>query len=226
VTVSMPSYKPTLPSARSSAATGLQGSLMVLKPLIPALLALGAAAWAADDAASPAAQPQAASAPAAASSPGFELSFLYAMPNDSRFSGSAVGYHLFLSFGNDVEVGLYREEGSYHGRDGDASVSERAHFDAVRASYRFFDDEAQSAKLIAAAGYERFASHRPVGAFAFDLGIAYDPWKISARPVSSSFGVSVIYRYCRFSDVELLEGQRPVNDAGGLLVGVHGIVTF
>ena len=201
----------------------------MLKPFSAALLVLGTtAAWAVDEPPQPAIvnpEPAPVAAPAAFAKVGFELSFAYVMPNDRRFTGSAVGYYLFVPFGNDVELGLYRQEGFYHGRDGDESIFERGHFDAVRATYRFFDDEVQCAKLIAAAGYSQFTTHLPVGAFAFDLGVEYNPWKINVRPASSEFGVSLVYRYCRFGDVDVL-GGRPVNDAGGLLVGVHGIVTF
>lgn len=207
---------------------------MVLKPFVPVILALGAtAAWAVDEAPQPEvvrADTAPIARPAAAAEPhsvGFGMSFDFMLPNDQRFSGTAVSYFLFLPFGRDVEVGLYRQEGDYVGRDGDVSVSGHGHFDAVRATYRFYDDEAQSAKLIAAVGYAQFSNSLSVGAWAFDLGVEYAPWKIATQPVSAEFGVSVTYRYCRFGAVDVFTpASRPVNDAGGFLFGVHLTATF
>ena len=87
---------------------------------------------------------------------GFDLSLGWVMPDDPRFDGSIIGFYLYLVPDPAVDVGFLREEMYLVGRDSGRSVSERGHYDAVRARYRFFNDDIQSARLLASAGYAQF----------------------------------------------------------------------
>lgn len=158
---------------------------------------------------------------------GFQMSLGWALPDDRRFEASAVSYYLYVAPAPDVDLGYLREEWSAYGRENGESISVRGHVDAVRARYRMFNDEVQSARLLASAGYARFARDVAVGAFAFDLGAEYVPWKIASAPVAAEVAIQLRYRYCRFAAKSIGDGDvRPVDNAGGLIVGIAGDVRF
>ena len=157
---------------------------------------------------------------------GFDLSLAWVMPEDRRFDGSLIGFYLYLVPDPAVDVGFFHEEMYLVGRDNGESVSVGGQYDAVRARYRFFDDDIQSARLLASAGYAEFTHHLSVGAFAFDLGVEYVPWKASNATAASEFAIQLRYRYCRFASVDVQGLSQPVDNAGGFIAGVAGEVRF
>ncbi len=157
---------------------------------------------------------------------GFQVSLGWLQPDDRRFEGSALSYYLYVVPSADVDLGYLREELYVYGRENGESISVRGHVDAVRARYRIFSDEVQSARLLASAGYARFTRDVAVGAFAFDLGAEYVPWKIASVPVAAEVAIQLRYRYCRFAAVSISDGVRPIDNAGGFIVGVAGDVRF
>lgn len=159
-------------------------------------------------------------------SPGFQLGMGWMLPDDRRFEGSTISFYLFLAPDARVDLGFLREEMFARGREDDGSVSVRGHYDAMRVRYRVYDDEIQSARLLASAGYAQFTRPLQVGGFAYDLGAEYVPWKISSGPVATEFAIQLRYRYCRFSGVDVEGLSRPVDNAGGFIAGVAGSVRF
>lgn len=158
---------------------------------------------------------------------GFQVSLGWVLADDRRFDGTAISFYLSVAPAADVDLGYLREEMYLIGRDNGESTSERGHFDALRVRYRIFDDEIQSARLLASAGYAQFTQNLPVGAFAFDLGAEYVPWKIASGAVTTEFAVQLRYRYCRFDGVEVLGSSTdPVDNGGGFIAGVAGDVRF
>lgn len=157
---------------------------------------------------------------------GFDLSLGWVMPDDRRFEGSIIGFYLYVVPEAAVDVGLLREEMYLVGRDNGGSVSVHGEYDAVRARYRFFNDDIQSARLLASAGYAQFTHNLTVGAFAFDLGVEYVPWKASNATAASEFAIQLRYRYCRFASVDVQGLNQPVDNAGGFIAGVAGEVRF
>jgi hypothetical protein len=178
-------------------------------PLLPLLLA--GAAFGADG----------------AIAPGFQLGLGWVLPDDRRFSGTTVDFYLFLAPEATVDLGYLREEMFLTGRDDGETVTERGHYDAMRVRFRLYDDEIQSARLLADAGYAWFSLNHPVGAWAFDLGAEYVPWKIASGAVKTEVAIQLRYRYCRFHPIETFgDAGRPVDDAGGFMAGIAGDVRF
>jgi hypothetical protein len=158
---------------------------------------------------------------------GFDLSFAYALPNDRRFTGSAVGFELsLLEIANHVRVSYYHEQGFWHGDDGEDHVTARSVFNAIHFDYHVFAEAGQQVSLFANAGHIQFHQGYTKSAFAADLGVHYDPWVATARGVTTNFGITLGYRYCHIGHTDVFEDGSPVSDAGGFLAGVHGLVRF
>ena len=159
---------------------------------------------------------------------GFDLSIAAALPNDRRFTGSTVGFELsLLAITNKVRVGFYHEQGYWRGDDGEVHVSATSSFNAFHIDYLLFAAAGQQVSLFTNVGHIAFHEGLSKSAFAADLGIHYDPLILSARGVTTNFGVSLVYRYSHISSTEVFDaGSNPVDDAGGFLAGVHGLVRF
>lgn len=161
---------------------------------------------------------------------GFQLTVGWMQGDDRRLEASVVDFYLYLSPSAAFDIGYLREEMFITGTDNGISVSERGHVNAVRARQRVFDDATQSVRLVGNAGHADFSGHLPIGAWAFDLGVEYVPWKISTV---SEVAVQLRYRYCRFSSVEVFDSGsqssgsiEPVSNAGGFMIGISGDVHF
>ena len=159
---------------------------------------------------------------------GFDLSIAAALPNDRRFTGSTIGFELsLLAITNKIRVGFYHEQGNWHGKDGDEQVSASSSFNAIHIDYQLFAAAGQQVSLFTNVGHIAFHEGMSKSAFAADLGIHYDPLILLARGVTTNFGVSLVYRYSHISSTEVFgAGSNPVDDAGGFLAGVHGLVRF
>ncbi len=159
---------------------------------------------------------------------GFDLSIAAALPNDRRFTGSTIGFELsLLAITNKIRLGYYHEQGQWHGNDGEQHVSTNSNFNAFHIDYQLFAAAGQQVSLFTNVGHITFHDGLSKSAFAADLGIHYDPLILSARGVTTNFGVSLVYRYSHISSTQVFgAGSNPVNDVGGFIAGVHGLVRF
>jgi hypothetical protein len=159
---------------------------------------------------------------------GFDLSIAAALPNDRRFTGSTIGFELsLLAITNKIRVGFYHEQGHWRGDDGDEQVSANSSFNAMHIDYQIFAAAGQQVALFTNAGHIAFHGGYTKSAFAADLGVHYDPLIASARGVTTNFGVLLAYRYSHISSTEVFgPGSTSVDDAGGFIAGVHGLVRF
>jgi hypothetical protein len=159
---------------------------------------------------------------------GFDLSFTAALPHDRRFSGSAIGFELsLLAVTDNIRVGVYHERGYWRGEDQDEQVTVNGSFNAMHVDYQILSSARQQVSLFVNAGHIAFRDGLTRSAFASDLGVRYDPLKAVTPRVTTQFGVSLCYRYCHIPSTEVFgAGSRMVDDAGGFLAGVHGLVRF
>lgn len=176
---------------------------------------------------------------------GLQLGLGRILPQDERFEGSTVSLYLYLNPTSAVDVGLLHEEmyigtgsigtssgGGGEGGEGGGNSEggerelDRGHYDALRARYRIFDDEIQSARVLISAGWAQFNGSRIAEGLAYDLGAEYAPLKLSAGGQASEFAVQIRYRYCRFGPVPASEGRPALGNANGFIFGIVGDVRF
>jgi hypothetical protein len=156
---------------------------------------------------------------------GLDLSFSGLLANERALSGSLVGYGLtLLRVGVRGEVGILYEHGDLSGESGGDRIGIDTRLVAGRVVWPVIDAGGQRVSVLAHAGHVAYSSsENDGGAFVADLGVTYDPWHASARGITTAFGIQARYRWCHVSPIEV--GGTTVDDAGGFLIGVHG-VTF
>lgn len=161
---------------------------------------------------------------------GFQAGMGWILPQEQQFQGTTMSLYLYLAPQAEIDVGYLHEEiylmSRVGGGESDESPSSRGHFDAVRARYRIFDDEIQSMRVLASAGYSQFDGGRITEGFAFDLGVDYSPLKLSSAAVSSELAIQLRYRYCRFGPAPVTTDARPLHNASGFIIGLAGDVRF
>ena len=182
----------------------------MLKSIVPALLIAGAAMSA-----------QAADGDKLL---GFEFGVGYHLVDDSRFDGTDINFGLVIPVGQKFDVVIYRENGTYNGKQDALKATAKADFNELRFRVSAWEGETQAVKIFLGMGYGTVQTAVPAGtasALVADVGINFTVLKTKSGPVKGEIALNAAYRHFRFN--EIAPANVPLTDGlsklGGFIIG-------
>jgi hypothetical protein len=215
----------------------------MLKALVPSLVLVSAIASVQAEDIAPAvptapAAPQvenpAPVAPVRAPFLGCEFGVSYHLFNDNRYSGASSNFAVVLLIDTKMKAALYHESGRYYGTDSIAGATFRNNLGSDITEIRFrvtvVDGGEQDVQLMLGMGYASYNSDvagTNASAPVIDSGIHLTALKKTSGPVQMEIGINALYRYSRFSDLNMLTAAcPPVYDLGGFVFGLNAGLFF